>query len=112
ETGTIEVIVPDDQQSLAIGRRGQNVRLASQLTGWHIEILTEAAESERRQEEFKTRSALCMEALDFDEVIAHLLVTAGFRSREGVPRGRAEGMSAIAAMHGIDGALRASGRAY
>src|SRR5499425_584050 len=80
ETGTIEVIVPDDQQSLAIGRRGQNVRLASQLTGWHIEILTEAAESERRQEEFRTRSALFIEALDVDEVIAHLLVTEGFRN--------------------------------
>jgi N utilization substance protein A len=84
ETGTIEVIVPDDQQSLAIGRRGQNVRLASQLTGWHIEILTEQAESDRRQEEFRTRSQQFIEALDVEDVIAHLLVTEGFRTIEDV----------------------------
>jgi len=74
----IEVIVPDDQLSLAIGRRGQNVRLASMLTGWAIDILTEQEESERRQEEFRTRSALFVEALDVDEMIAGLLVTEGF----------------------------------
>ncbi len=84
DTGTIEVVVPDEQQSLAIGRRGQNVRLASQLTGWHIDILTEQAESERRQEEFRTRSALFIEALDVDDVIAHLLVTEGFSTIEEV----------------------------
>jgi N utilization substance protein A len=78
----IEVVVPDDQLSQAIGRRGQNVRLASMLTGWDIDILTEAEESERRTEETKTRSALFIEALDVDDVIAHLLVAEGFTSVE------------------------------
>jgi len=80
----IEVVVPDDQLSLAIGRRGQNVRLASQLSGWDIDILTEAEESERRQEEFNTRSQMLIDALDVDDVIAHLLVTEGFSSIEEV----------------------------
>jgi N utilization substance protein A len=84
EQRRIEVVVPDDQLSLAIGRRGQNVRLASQLTGWDIDILTEAEESERRQEEFRTRSKMFIEALDVDDVIAHLLVTEGFTSVEDV----------------------------
>ena len=74
----MEVVVPDDQLSLAIGRRGQNVRLASQLTGWYIDILTEAEESEKRQEEIKTRSDRFIEALNIDDVIAHLLVAEGF----------------------------------
>src|SRR5882757_6820751 len=78
----IEVVVPDDQLSQAIGRRGQNVRLASMLTGWDIDILTEAEESERRVEETKTRSALFILALDVDDVIAHLLVAEGFASVE------------------------------
>ncbi|MCH8239020.1 MAG: transcription termination/antitermination protein NusA [Proteobacteria bacterium] len=78
----IEVVVPDAQLSLAIGRRGQNVRLASQLTGWDIDILTEAEESERRQSEFAERSAMFMEALDVDEVIAQLLASEGFSSVE------------------------------
>src|ERR1700728_748977 len=78
----IEVVVPDDQLSQAIGRRGQNVRLASMLTGWDIDILTEAEESARRVEETKTRSALFIEALDVDDVIAHLLVAEGFASVE------------------------------
>ncbi len=78
----IEVVVPDDQLSLAIGRRGQNVRLASQLTGWDIDILTEAEESERRQKEFTERSNTFMEALDVDEVIAQLLASEGFTSLE------------------------------
>jgi N utilization substance protein A len=78
----IEVVVPDDQLSQAIGRRGQNVRLASMLTGWDIDILTEAEESERRTEETKTRSALFIQALDVDDVIAHLLVAEGFTSVE------------------------------
>ena len=82
EQRRIEVVVPDDQLSLAIGRRGQNVRLASQLSGWDIDILTEAEESERRQEEFRTRSKMFIEALDVDDVIAHLLVTEGFTSLE------------------------------
>ena len=80
----IEVVVPDEQLSLAIGRRGQNVRLASQLTGWDIRILTEAQESERRQEEFRSRSQMFIDALDVDDVIAHLLVTEGFSSIEEV----------------------------
>ncbi|MDD9876568.1 MAG: transcription termination factor NusA [Magnetovibrio sp.] len=80
----IEVVVPDDQLSLAIGRRGQNVRLASQLSGWDIDILTEAEESERRQKEFQDRSVMFAEALDVDDVIAHLLVTEGFSSIEEV----------------------------
>jgi N utilization substance protein A len=79
EKNRMEVVVPDEQLSLAIGRRGQNVRLASILVGWDIDILTEAEESERRRaEEFKTRSALFLEALDVDDVIAHLLVAEGF----------------------------------
>ena len=78
----IEVVVPEPMLSLAIGRRGQNVRLASQLTGWDIDIVTETQESERRQKEFSERSALFMEALDVDEVIAQLLVTEGFSSVE------------------------------
>src|SRR5947208_1229886 len=84
EADRIEVVVPDDQLSLAIGRRGQNVRLASQLTGWDIDILTEAEESERRQAEFEKRTKLFVDALDIDEVIAHLLVTEGFGSLEEV----------------------------
>ncbi|WP_193184803.1 transcription termination factor NusA [Nisaea sediminum] len=80
EQRRIEVVVPDDQLSLAIGRRGQNVRLASILTGWDIDILTEAEESERRQEEFKTRSKTFIDSLDIDDVIAHLLVAEGFTS--------------------------------
>jgi N utilization substance protein A len=82
ETGRVEVVVPDTQLSLAIGRRGQNVRLASQLTRWDIDILTEAEESERRQEEFRRRSSLFVEALDVDDVIAGLLVTEGFTTLE------------------------------
>jgi transcription termination/antitermination protein NusA len=84
EQRRIEVVVPDDQLSLAIGRRGQNVRLASQLTGWDIDILTEAEESERRTEEFRSRSQMFIDALDIDDVIAHLLVTEGFGSLEEV----------------------------
>jgi N utilization substance protein A len=80
----IEVVVPDQQLSLAIGRKGQNVRLASQLTGWDIDIMTEASESERRQAEFAERSAMFMEALDVDEVIAQLLASEGFSSVEEV----------------------------
>ncbi len=84
EQNRIEVVVPDEQLSLAIGRRGQNVRLASQLTGWDIDILTEAEESDRRNEEFKTRSKLFIDSLDVDEVIAQLLVTEGFSTIEEV----------------------------
>ena len=82
EAGRVEVVVPEEQLSLAIGRRGQNVRLASQLTRWDIDILTEAEESERRQEEFRRRSSLVVEALDVDDVIAGLLVTEDFSTVE------------------------------
>jgi transcription termination/antitermination protein NusA len=84
ETHRVEVVVPDDQLSLAIGRRGQNVRLASQLTGWQIDILTEQEESERRQKEFAERTQLFMESLDVDETIAQLLASEGFASIEDV----------------------------
>ena len=84
DSNRIEVVVPEAQLSLAIGRRGQNVRLASQLTGWDIDIMTEAEESERRQKEFAERTQLLMDALDVDEVIAQLLVTEGFASIEEV----------------------------
>ncbi len=84
DTNRIEVVVPESQLSLAIGRRGQNVRLASQLTGWDIDILTEQEESERRQKEFASRSGLFMEALDVDEYIAQLLATEGFETIEEV----------------------------
>ena len=84
DSNRIEVVVPESQLSLAIGRRGQNVRLASQLTGWDIDILTEQEESERRQKEFAERSQVFMDALDVDEVIAQLLVTEGFASVEEV----------------------------
>ena len=80
----IEVVVPDEQLSLAIGRRGQNVRLASQLTGWDIDIMTEAQESERRQAEFAERTTLFMGALDVDEMIAQLLASEGFATVEEV----------------------------
>ena len=82
EIERIEVVVPDDHLSLAIGRRGQNVRLASQLTKWDIDILTEAEESERRQNEFNEKSEIFIKALDVDEVIAQLLVSEGFLSIE------------------------------
>ncbi|TAK46668.1 MAG: transcription termination/antitermination protein NusA [Xanthobacteraceae bacterium] len=78
----IEVVVPDTQLSLAIGRRGQNVRLASQLTGWDIDILTEQEESERRQADFENRTRLFMDALDVDEVVGQLLASEGFTSIE------------------------------
>jgi N utilization substance protein A len=84
ENHRLEVVVPDDQLSLAIGRRGQNVRLASQLSGWEIDIMTEAEESERRSEEFRTRSQKFIEALDVEDVIAHLLVSEGFSAVEEV----------------------------
>lgn len=80
----IDVVVAEDQLSLAIGRRGQNVRLSAMLTGWKIDILTEAQESDRRNEEVKLRSKLFVEALDVDEMIAHLLIGEGFTKVEEV----------------------------
>jgi N utilization substance protein A len=82
ERDRIEVVVPDQQLSLAIGRRGQNVRLASQLTGKDIDILTEQEESERRQAEFENRTRIFIEALNVDEVIGQLLASEGFNSVE------------------------------
>jgi len=80
----IECVVPDDQLSQAIGRRGQNVRLASQLTGWDIDIMTEQEESERRQQEFTERTAMFMETMNVDEMVAQLLVSEGFTALEEV----------------------------
>ncbi|WP_374469332.1 transcription termination factor NusA [Phenylobacterium sp.] len=99
EDERVEVVVPDEQLSLAIGRRGQNVRLASQLTGWQIDIMTESQESERRQREFTERTALFQEALDVDEVIAQLLVTEGFATVEDVAY---VDSSEVAAIEGFD----------
>ena len=82
ERERIEVVVPDQQLSLAIGRRGQNVRLASQLTGWDIDILTEQEESERRQAEFENRTRMFIDSLNVDEVIGQLLASEGFTSVE------------------------------
>ncbi|EDZ47778.1 transcription termination factor NusA [Leisingera daeponensis] len=84
EAGKIEVVVPEEQLSLAIGRRGQNVRLASQLTGLDIDIMTEEEESARRQKEFEARTKLFMETLDLDEFFAQLLVSEGFTNLEEV----------------------------
>ena len=84
EDERLEVVVPEEQLSLAIGRRGQNVRLASELSGWEIDILTEDQESERRQNEFNERTNLFIEALDVDELLAQLLVTEGFSEIEEV----------------------------
>ena len=95
----IEVVVPDEQLSLAIGRRGQNVRLASQLSGWSIDIMTEEQESERRQKEFAERSELFMTGLDVDEMIAQLLVSEGFQNMEEV--GYVE-LSELSSIEGFD----------
>ena len=91
----VEVVVPDDQLSLAIGRRGQNVRLASQLTRYDVDILTEAEESERRQEEFRRLTGLFVEALDVDDVIAGLLVQEGFGSIEDIVQAPDEELAEI-----------------
>ncbi len=99
EAERIEVVVPDEQLSLAIGRRGQNVRLASQLTGWDIDILTEAEESERRQKEFTERTNTFVAALDVDEMIAQLLVAEGFTSVDEVAFVDA---AEVAAIEGFD----------
>lgn len=91
----IEVVVPDDQLSLAIGRRGQNVRLASQLTGWDIDIMTEHEESDRRQKEFSERSGLFMEALNVDEMVGQVLASEGFASVEELAYVEADEISTI-----------------
>ena len=99
EAERIEVVVPVDQLSLAIGRRGQNVRLASQLTGLDIDIMTEAEESERRQKEFEERTQLFMSSLDLDEFFAQLLVSEGFSNLEEVAFVEAEELLQI---EGVD----------
>lgn len=95
----IEVVVPDDQLSLAIGRRGQNVRLASQLTGSQIDIMTEADASEKRQREFVERSTMFQEELDVDETLAQLLVAEGFSELEEVAY---VGIDELASIEGFD----------
>ena len=113
EAGKIEVVVPEEQLSLAIGRRGQNVRLASQLTGLDIDILTEEEESKRRQAEFELRTKLFMDTLDLDEFFAQLLVSEGFTNLEEVAYVEAEELLVI---EGIDestaGELQARARDY
>ena len=99
EDERVEVVVPDDQLSLAIGRRGQNVRLASQLTGWDIDILTEQEESERRQKEFVQRTDLFMNALNVDETVGQLLASEGFRNVEEVAY---VDLSELASIEGFD----------
>ncbi|MFT6774568.1 MAG: N utilization substance protein A [Paracoccaceae bacterium] len=98
----IEVVVPDEQLSLAIGRRGQNVRLASQLTGWDIDILTEEEESSRRQAEFAERSQMFMDTMNVDEIVAQLLVSEGFTTLEEVAYVDAE---ELASLDGVDAAI-------
>lgn len=104
EEGRIEVVVPDDQLSLAIGRRGQNVRLASQLTGLAIDIMTEADSSEKRQAEFALRTAMFQEDLDVDETLSQLLVAEGFSEMEEVAYVAPEELSNI---EGFDDELAA-----
>jgi N utilization substance protein A len=99
ENNRMEVVVPDEQLSIAIGRRGQNVRLASQLTGWNLDIMTETMEQERRQNETKTRSQLFVDALNVDEIVAHLLVGEGFTSIEEIIE---VGIPTLAQIEGFD----------
>ena len=95
EEGRVEVVVEESQFPLAIGRRGQNVRLASQLTGWQIDLMTEAADSERRQREFKERTDLFQKALDADETLAQLLASEGFETVEEIAYVEIDGLASI-----------------
>jgi N utilization substance protein A len=113
EAERIEVVVPDEQLSLAIGRRGQNVRLASQLTGLDIDILTEEEESKRRQAEFEERTRLFMDTLDLDEFFAQLLVSEGFTSLEEVAYVELDELLVIEGVdEGTAGELQARARDY
>ncbi len=113
EAGKIEVVVPDEQLSLAIGRRGQNVRLASQLTGLDIDIMTEAEESQRRQAEFAERTKLFMDTLDVDEMMAQLLVAEGFTNLEEVAYVDVDELLSIDGFdEGTAGELQARARDY
>jgi transcription termination/antitermination protein NusA len=113
EAGKIEVVVPDEQLSLAIGRRGQNVRLASQLTGLDIDIVTESDESARRQAEFAERTQLFMDTLDVDEMMAQLLVAEGFTNLEEVAYVELDELLSIDGFdEGTAGELQARARDY
>jgi len=113
DANRIEVVVPDEQLSLAIGRRGQNVRLASQLTGLDIDILTEEEESKRRQAEFEERTKLFMDTLDMDEFFAQLLVAEGFTSLEEVAYVEQDELLVIDGVdEGTAGELQARARDY
>ncbi len=113
DAGKIEVVVPDEQLSLAIGRRGQNVRLASQLTGLDIDILTEEEESKRRQAEFEERTKLFMDTLDLDEFFAQLLVSEGFTALEEVAYVEADELLVIDGVdEGTAAELQARARDY
>jgi N utilization substance protein A len=113
EGGKIEVVVPDEQLSLAIGRRGQNVRLASQLTGLDIDIMTESDESTRRQAEFAERTKLFMDTLDVDEMMAQLLVSEGFTNLEEVAYVESDELLSIDGFdEGTAGELQARARDY
>jgi N utilization substance protein A len=113
DANRIEVVVPDDHLSLAIGRRGQNVRLASQLTGWDIDLLTEDEESDRRTAEFRARSQVFIDGLNVEDVIAHLLVAEGYSSVEEVAFVPLEELSSIEGFdETVAGELRDRARAY
>jgi len=92
EKNKVEVVIPDEQLSLAIGRKGQNVKLASNLTNLEIDILTEDEETERRQEEFKVKTAMFVETLDVEDVIAQLLVTEGYVSINSIANENSENL--------------------
>jgi len=104
DTRTAAVVVNEDQQSLAIGRRGQNVRLASQLTGWNIDVMNEMEEQEKRAKEFKEKTELFTKGLDVDEMIAHLLITEGFRTIEEIAY---VDISELSSIQGFDADLAA-----
>ena len=113
EAGKIVVVVPDEQLSLAIGRRGQNVRLASQLTALDIDIMTESDESARRQAEFAERTKLFMETLDIDEMMSQLLVSEGFTNLEEVAYVETDELLSIDGFdEGTAGELQARARVY
>jgi N utilization substance protein A len=101
----IEVVVPDEQQHIAIGRRGQNVRLASQLTGWNIDIISESQESDRRNEEFRSLTDMFVDRLNVEEMIAQLLATEGFSSVEELAD---TPLDEIAAIQGFDEEIAAA----
>ncbi len=102
EKNKVEVVIPDEQLSLAIGRKGQNVKLASNLTNLEIDILTENEETERRQEEFKEKTLLLSEVLDVEDVIAQLLVTEGYVSIESIS---SESLENLEKIEGFDNEL-------